>query len=138
MTVPERNARDVAATLCGTPDKKGGIGPPDRQLNQGRNPREGRSKVRRRFVVLVGLVLLAAPVVLTRAGVRAADPPTPDPNFAFDLAPRNCLPQPGNQYEADQYAREGWQSPEYERYPGHCRRLKFAFGPLTINPGQHR
>jgi len=90
--------------------------------------------VRRRLLILGGLVLLAvAPLV----AARAADPPTPDPNFLTNLDSRNCLPQAGNQYEAAQYAREGWQGPEYERYPGHCERMKFAFGPLTIKPGQN-
>src|SRR3954451_23491455 len=92
---------------------------------------------RRRVVVLIGLAVLAAvPLVAARAAGPTL-PPTPDPNFAFDLAPRNCLPEQNNPYEAAQYDREGWRGPEYERYPGHCRRLKFAFGPLTIKPGQN-
>jgi plastocyanin len=88
--------------------------------------------MRRSVLALAGLALLAAPLVAARA-----DLPTPEPNFALDLLPRNCLAQSGNPYEAAQYEREGWQGPEYERYPGACRRLKFAFGPLTIKPGQN-
>ncbi|MCU1451518.1 MAG: hypothetical protein JWP02_3688 [Acidimicrobiales bacterium] len=88
---------------------------------------------RRRVLVLTGfLLLVGVPLVAARA-----DLPTPEPNFAANILPRNCLPQSGNQYEADQYAREGWAAPEYDRYPGACQRLKFSFGPLTIKPGQN-
>jgi hypothetical protein len=88
---------------------------------------------RRRRVLVVAALLLAAPL----AAARASGPPTPEPNFAADLTPTNCLPEASNPHESAQYAREGWQGPEYERYPGACRRLKFAFGPLTIKPGQN-
>ena len=67
----------------------------------------------------------------------AAPPPTPEPNFAGDILPRPCLPEPGNKYEAAQAQREGWQGPEYERYPGACQRLRFTFGPIAVKPGQN-
>ena len=68
--------------------------------------------MRRRLLVLGGLALL---VTLPLVAARAADPPTPDPNFAFDLAPRHCLPQPGNQYEAAQYADTKFVAVGYSR-----------------------
>lgn len=89
--------------------------------------------MRRRVLLLAVVVLVAAPI----AAVQAADPPVPETDFAGDLLPENCIPEQGNEYEAEQYAREGWEGPEYERYGGECRRLKFAFGPLAIKPGQN-
>jgi len=43
----------------------------------------------------------------------------------------------GNPYEVGMYAHEGWQGPAYQRYPGACQRIHFAFGPLQIKPGQN-
>ncbi|MEY2477949.1 MAG: hypothetical protein QOG87_3264 [Actinomycetota bacterium] len=88
---------------------------------------------RRRRVLVIAAVLVAAPL----AAARAAGPPLPEPNFAADITAGNCLPEPGNAHESSQYAREGWQGPEFERYPGDCHRLKFSYGPIVIRPGQN-
>jgi hypothetical protein len=89
--------------------------------------------VRRRLLILAGLLLLAA----LPLAARAAAPPLPETDFAADLLPENCLPEAGNSHETELYDREGWQGPEYERYPGACRRLKFVFGPIAVKPGQN-
>lgn len=87
----------------------------------------------RRLIVLVALVAsLAASALVARA-----DPPHPEPNFAKTLVPQPCSAEPGNPYEAAIFAREGWAGPDYVRYPGACTRLRFAYGPLTVKPGQN-
>jgi len=35
------------------------------------------------------------------------------------------------------YRMEGWHGPNYNRYPGACERLHFAYGPITVKPGQN-
>jgi hypothetical protein len=81
-------------------------------------------------VALVLLVGLAIPA--------QAEPPLPEPNFAGTIAPPEpCAPQPGNPYEERFYRNEGWKGPEYVRYPGACQRLRFAYGPIHVKPGQN-
>ena len=36
--------------------------------------------------------------------------------------------------EAAQAEGEGWQGPEYERYPGRCQRLRFTFANQKPSP----
>jgi hypothetical protein len=83
--------------------------------------------------------LLAAALVLATIGVPAAlaTPPTPEPNFAATVLPRPCTPKHGDVQEAAWAEREGWQGPEFERYPGKCQRLRFSYGPFTVKPGQN-
>jgi hypothetical protein len=71
------------------------------------------------------------------AGTAATREPTPDPNFAIDLAPRPCAFEGRDNYEREVYRREGWSGPNYERYPGSCRRLRFSYGPILVKPGQN-
>ena len=79
-------------------------------------------------------MLLAA---LPLANATAARP-GPEPNAFATILPEPCAPDPGNQYEADLAQREGWD-PEtgYVRYPGACQRMRFAFGPIPVKPGQN-
>jgi hypothetical protein len=84
--------------------------------------------------------LLAAAVVtvlVLPAGGRAdPQPPAPDPNFAATILPQGCTPT--NSYETSQYdALEHWTAPSFERYPGACQRMRFAFGPIDVKPGQN-
>jgi len=89
--------------------------------------------MRKGLVVLAGIAAAIVPLVAARA-----DTPTPEPNFAAPVLPgRGCTPQAGNPYERAIYRAEGWKGPSYARYAGACQRLKFAFGPLTIKPGQN-
>jgi hypothetical protein len=81
------------------------------------------------------LVLGACALVPTTAATQRA--PTPEPNFAITLLPRPCAYEGGDPYEARFYELEGWPGPEYERYPGACQRLRFAYGPIAVKPGQN-
>jgi hypothetical protein len=91
---------------------------------------------RRRGPILLALILVAAAAL--PAGVLAEDrAPTPEPNFAADVLPRPCAYEGNDPYEREFYEREGWGGPNYERYPGACQRLRFAYGPLAVKPGQN-
>ena len=71
-------------------------------------------------------------------GAAAQRPePSPEPNFAVNVAPRPCAYEGGDPYERFLYQAEGWKAPSYERYPGACQRLRFAYGPITVKPGQN-
>src|SRR5438874_4433557 len=89
------------------------------------------------LVLLAGVVALAATLSasVARAGSRG---PGPEPNFAGDItAPRPCALDSRDPYEKKFYEVEGWKGPNYVRYPGACQRLKFAYGPILVKPGQN-
>jgi hypothetical protein len=75
--------------------------------------------------------------MLAPAEASAQRSPSPEPNFAVDVLPRPCAYEGGDRYERRFYEIEGWQGPDYERYPGACQRLRFSYGPLTVKPGQN-
>jgi hypothetical protein len=98
--------------------------------------------VERRRWIIVALLLAIAPalaVVLDGpAGAQAPRPPTPEPNFAGDVvSPRPCAYDTSDKLERRFYEVEGWSAPEYERYPGACRRMRFSYGPIAVKPGQN-
>ena len=86
--------------------------------------------MRRTRLLLVLAVAVVAPAAF-------AAPPLPEPNFAATILPRPCVPEPGNLHEAAWADRDGWEGPEYERYPGACQRLRFTYGPIVVKPGQN-
>ncbi|MFL5842411.1 MAG: hypothetical protein ACJ77Z_18340, partial [Thermoleophilaceae bacterium] len=87
------------------------------------------------LVILIVGVVLAVTLGSSSAG---AQPPQPETNFAGPvMAPRPCALDSKDAYEARFYKLEGWDPPNYERYPGACERLRFAYGPLVIKPGQN-
>lgn len=80
---------------------------------------------------LLACLALATPVATPQG-------PSPiDPNAAVELDPRPCAFEGKDDYEKRFYELEGWQGPNYERYPGACQRLRFAYGPLAVKPGQN-
>jgi hypothetical protein len=81
--------------------------------------------------------VLAALVLLAPVDAYAQRSPTPEPNFAVDIAPRPCAYEGGDRFERRFYEIEGWKGPDYERYPGACQRLRFSFGPIAVKPGQN-
>jgi hypothetical protein len=85
------------------------------------------------------LVLIAAAVATLLGTTSAgAEPPQPELNFAGQvMAPRPCALDTKDAREARFYELEGWQAPNYERYPGACERLRFAYGPIVVKPGQN-
>ncbi|MDQ3739752.1 MAG: hypothetical protein M3389_02300 [Actinomycetota bacterium] len=91
---------------------------------------QSRATHRRRAVVLALVVAGLA------AGPAAAQ--EPEPNFAGDVvSPRPCAYDVDDPRERKFYEIEGWSAPSYERYPGHCRRMKFSYGPIAVKPGQN-
>jgi hypothetical protein len=85
----------------------------------------------------LALVLVLAIGALVPSVAVPQHAPTPEPNFAVNLLPRPCAYEGGDPYEAKFYELEGWNGPEYDRYPGACQRLRFAYGPIHVKPGQN-
>ena len=94
------------------------------------------------------VALLVVPVGAFAQDNRDPQPPaTPDPNFAgtfngseFDGQPvlkKPCTYDTKDEYEKQFYVTEGWSAPEYERYPGSCVRMRFAYGPIVVQPGKN-
>jgi plastocyanin len=87
---------------------------------------------------MVLALALAMPLGGAAASTAAAQQaPLPEPNFAITLLPRPCAYEGGDPYERKFYEVEGWAGPEYERYPGACQRMRFAYGPIAVKPGQN-
>jgi hypothetical protein len=87
-------------------------------------------------------VLSVALVAVLGAGLGTAraevSRPGAEPNFALALTkPRPCELETADRYEAQLYEAEGWRGPRYVRYPGACERLRFAYGPINVKPGQN-
>ena len=91
--------------------------------------------------VVVALALVtAAAVGNQRSTLRSATdrPPTPELQlFAVNVLPRPCAYEGDDPFESRIYKAEGWEGPDYERYPGACQRLRFAYGPIVVKPGQN-
>ncbi|MFL5887366.1 MAG: hypothetical protein ACJ77M_20035 [Thermoleophilaceae bacterium] len=90
---------------------------------------------RRLVAALVAMCVGAAVLPFAAKAQRPA--PTPEPNFAVNVAPRPCAYEGDDPYEKRLYQFEGWQAPDYERYPGICQRMRFAYGPINVKPGQN-
>jgi hypothetical protein len=90
--------------------------------------------MRRAGLLLAGVV--AGSLALPSA-TAPAQAPLPDPNFAVDVAPRPCKFETNDPYERRMYELEGWEAPDFERYPGNCQRMRFAYGPIAVKPGQN-
>jgi plastocyanin len=86
---------------------------------------------------IVGCVVAGLASVTLAASATANPVPIPDPNIVGDVLPRPCAYEGKDPYEKRFYRYEGWKGPNYERYPGACRRLRFAYGPITVKPGQN-
>ena len=90
--------------------------------------------------LLLAISVIAAAVVGQTAGAQSGQkpPPTPEPNFAGDVTPpRPCAYDVKDEFEKKFYEVEGWKGPTYERYPGKCRRLRFSYGPIPVQPGKN-
>jgi hypothetical protein len=81
--------------------------------------------------------------LLATLGVASAPASPPHPPLppelggAVDVAPRPCALEGNDRFERRFYRVEGWRGPDFERYPGDCRRLRFSFGPIHVKPGQN-
>jgi hypothetical protein len=76
-------------------------------------------------------------LAIAAPGAAAQHPPSPEPNFAVDVAPRPCALDTRDSYEKRFYETEGWSSPDFVRYPGACQRMRFSYGPIIVKPGQN-
>ena len=96
------------------------------------------------------LRLLAAALALALAtqawvssqpnGASAAPPsgpPETEPDAVLPLTKDPCTFEGDDPYEKRIYKLEGWKGPDFERYPGACERLRFAYGPIVVEPGKN-
>jgi plastocyanin len=83
--------------------------------------------------------LAAAMTAYSASRIEAAPPhgPGAEPGAAVDLDPRPCRFEGNDPFERRFYKLEGWKGPDFTRYPTRCRRLRFAFGPIFVKPGQN-
>ena len=102
-------------------------------------------------VFVVVAILVAGFVVPAGALAQNGDQQplaTPDPNFAgtfngsqFDDQPvlkKKCVLDTADPYEKRAYESQGWDpANSYERYPGSCVRMRFAYGPIAVQPGKN-
>src|SRR4051794_36104116 len=93
--------------------------------------------IRRTLTAIAMCLVVALTSAATAAAQGSGRPPTPEPNFAASVMPRPCALDTKDSYEAAFYKTEGWQAPDYERYPGNCERLRFSYGPIVVKPGQN-
>ena len=86
----------------------------------------------RHIAVLLGLfALLAPPGTVAAQSNEGGDPPHWDPAFVEGVPGAPCTVE--NRYEAGLYNMKVGDV----RYGDKCKRIKFAFGPLVIKPGQN-
>lgn len=89
-----------------------------------------RSFARAVAIAIAGCVLLPAAAL--------AVPPTPDPNFVTSVTDSPCKLDTTDPIVKEGYEQEGWgAASDYTRYPGNCRRIHFAYGPIVVKPGQN-
>jgi hypothetical protein len=94
----------------------------------------GGKRLRR---VAIAAAVAATGATTVASGQADRQEPTPELNFAANIAPRPCAYEGNDKFERKLYESEGWQGPDYERYPGACQRLRFAYGPINVKPGQN-
>jgi hypothetical protein len=96
-------------------------------------------RIGRAWILAILLVALGASLALP-FGAPAA-PPTGPPEIELDavlpLTKDPCTYEGNDPYEKRIYQLERWKAPDYERYPGACERLRFAYGPILVEPGKN-
>jgi hypothetical protein len=102
----------------------------------GRERREADMATLGRTLAASLAVIAAVALAPGQAGARRPEP-TPEPNFAVNVLPRPCAYEGGDKFERRSYQLQGWRGPDYVRYPGACERLRFAYGPIHVKPGQN-
>ena len=96
--------------------------------------------MRRGLALMTGLLIALA--LGSGSGSAQTGGPMYEPNFAGQItSPRPCALEKNHgridPYEKRVYKLERWSAPDYERYPGSCERLRFAYGPIVVKPGQN-
>ena len=91
-----------------------------------------------RAALVLFVVVVCVPAVAS-AQVPGTPPPPTDPNMLTKLTESPCKLETGDDaIIKENYEQEGWGAPtNYERYPGKCTRMKFAYGPILVKPGQN-
>ena len=98
----------------------------------------GLDRRARAGLLLLVSILIAVAAAVGVSSASASRAPGPEPNFATDVvSPRPCAYDSHDPYEKRFYHAEGWRGPNYVRYPGACQRLRFAYGPILVKPGQN-
>jgi hypothetical protein len=101
----------------------------------------GRVEVhgRKALVAVLFTLLVAAAAWLPVAAPAAppTGPPEPELDAILPLTEDRCTFEGNDPYEKRIYKLERWKAPTYERYPGACERLRFAYGPIVIEPGKN-
>ena len=101
----------------------------------------GRIEVHGRKALGAALLsLLAAAAAWLPVAAPAAPPsgpPGPELDAILPLTEDPCTFEGNDPYEKRIYKLERWKAPTYERYPGACERLRFAYGPIPIEPGKN-
>src|SRR5438132_9423250 len=98
----------------------------------------GLDRRARAGLLLLVSILIAVAAAVGVSSASASRAPGPEPNFATDVvSPRPCAYDSHDPYEKRFYQAEGWRGPNYVRYPGACQRLRFAYGPILVKPGQN-
>ena len=86
--------------------------------------------------VLALVVLLLVPASASAQRVDRVPTPELDP-FGIDAVPRPCAYDVEDKFEKQFYKAEGWEGPDFVRYPGACQRMRFSYGPILVKPGQN-
>jgi hypothetical protein len=86
--------------------------------------------------VLALALLLFVPTSASAQRVDRAPTPELDP-IGVNITPRPCAYEGDDKIEKRFYKKEGWEGPDYVRYPGACQRMRFSYGPLLVKPGQN-
>jgi hypothetical protein len=81
------------------------------------------------------LTILGLGLFAPTAGAQG-HPPAPEPGTVLQST-RPCALDVRDNYEKHYYEAEGWNGPDYVRYPGACERLRFSYGPIAVKPGQN-
>ena len=80
----------------------------------------------------------AGTVLISTPAGNVQMPPYADANFAGHVFESPCQYTGSDSYTKGLYDKEGFgANTNFVRYPGHCTRIHFVFGPLIVKPGQN-
>lgn len=82
----------------------------------------------RRSASLVAFFILTASLALPATAQEG--PPVPDPAFLEQVPGSKCTPETA-------YERKGWKQSASYQAGKKCKRIHFAYGPITVKPGQN-
>ena len=86
---------------------------------------------------MAGFLIASVAAPPAAGAAPPSGPPGPELDAVLPLTRDACKLEGDDYYEKRIYKLEGWQGPDYERYPGACERLRFAYGPIVVEPGKN-